>query len=141
MPVHDWSRVSDGTFHHFQTAWIPKLSVVLNSGLLPHGYYALAEKVSTGLVADILTVELRSAMKENFAEDEARGGTALATSSPKAAVMATLEPNIYAAKANHIVIRHSSNNRVVAILEIVSPGNKSSEKRFEIFVAKAIGAL
>jgi hypothetical protein len=43
MPVHDWTRAEAGIFHAFHVAWIPELQKVLNSGLLPEGFYALAE--------------------------------------------------------------------------------------------------
>jgi hypothetical protein len=44
MPLHDWTRVDAGIFHAFHVAWIPELQRVLNGGLLPEGYYALAEQ-------------------------------------------------------------------------------------------------
>jgi hypothetical protein len=44
MPVHDWRRVEAGIFHAFHVAWIPELQKVLNGGLLPEGFYALAEQ-------------------------------------------------------------------------------------------------
>jgi hypothetical protein len=55
MPVHDWSRVDAESFYQFHTAWIIHLSEALNQGLLPDGFYALAEQ-HTGRrnVADIL---------------------------------------------------------------------------------------
>ena len=34
MPVHDWTRVSPGTFHDFHGRWITHLSESLNAGLL-----------------------------------------------------------------------------------------------------------
>jgi N-terminal domain of reverse transcriptase len=38
MPVHDWTRVSAGIFHHFHFEWIGDLSRQLNRGLLPPDY-------------------------------------------------------------------------------------------------------
>ena len=35
MPIHDWTRVSDGTFHAFHVSWVSELQESLNSGLLP----------------------------------------------------------------------------------------------------------
>jgi len=43
MPVHDWTLVDAGIFHDFHTVWIGALRNVLSEGLLPEGYYALAE--------------------------------------------------------------------------------------------------
>jgi hypothetical protein len=46
MPVHDWTLVDEGTFHAFHTLWISRMMGTLNAGLLPNGYYALAEQVA-----------------------------------------------------------------------------------------------
>src|SRR5207302_142713 len=43
----------------------------------------------------------------------------------------------YAAKANTVVIRHSSDHKVVALLEIVSPGNKDRASAVRNFADKA----
>jgi hypothetical protein len=47
------------------------------------------------------------------------------------------EASQYAAKAKAVVVRHVSDHRVVAIVEIVSPGNKSSESDLSTLVRKA----
>jgi hypothetical protein len=51
------------------------------------------------------------------------------------------EVNYYAAKANAIAIHHVSNHRVVAMVEIVSPGNKNNQNGLNAFVRKAREAL
>jgi hypothetical protein len=51
------------------------------------------------------------------------------------------EADWYAAKANAIVVHHCSNHRVVAIVEIISPGIKISRKGLWAFVRKAEEAL
>jgi hypothetical protein len=51
------------------------------------------------------------------------------------------EPDMYAAKAKAVVIRHASNHRVIAIVEIVSPGNKNSRHGLRAFVSKAVEML
>src|SRR5205807_524185 len=56
MPVHDWTRVDAGTFHAFHTVWISEIMKALNAGLLPKGYYALAEQVATRMQTDVLTL-------------------------------------------------------------------------------------
>src|SRR5437764_13416103 len=73
MPVHDWTRVSAGTFHDFHVAWIAELRRTLNGGLLPRGYYALAEQVAGEIIPDVLTLQTTNnsgdtaALKEVFA--------------------------------------------------------------------------
>lgn len=44
MGVHDWTRVDAGIFHSFHQAWNAELNGVLNTGLLPQGFYALIEQ-------------------------------------------------------------------------------------------------
>src|SRR6266478_2118611 len=58
MPVHDWTRVNAGTFHDFHSAWIIHLKEALNDGLLPEGYYAMAEQHAGRVIADVLTLQL-----------------------------------------------------------------------------------
>lgn len=43
MPAHDWTRVIPGTFHDFHHEWISTIKRTLNDGILPLGYYAMAE--------------------------------------------------------------------------------------------------
>jgi hypothetical protein len=50
-------------------------------------------------------------------------------------------PHWYALKQSSVVVREVHNDRVVALLEIVSPGNKSSEYALERFVEKVATAL
>src|SRR5262249_17851650 len=56
MPVHDWARVEAGIFHDFHTVWIGHLRTALNEGILPEGYYALAEQHAGRSIADVLTL-------------------------------------------------------------------------------------
>lgn len=56
MPIHDWSRIDAGIFHHLHLLWIARISAGLNGGLLPEPYYALAEPVLGDVVPDVLTL-------------------------------------------------------------------------------------
>jgi hypothetical protein len=49
-------------------------------------------------------------------------------------------PEIYADKANRILVKHHL-GRIVAVIEIVSPGNKSSRAFLRDFVDKAVDFL
>jgi hypothetical protein len=143
MPVHDWTRVADGTFHDFHVTWIPLLKNVLNQGILPRGYYAMAEQVA-GITPDVLTLQaVDDEPTHSESSIEGDGGTALAVSRPRTSVIARLETEraFYADRANHIVIHHLSNDRVVAILEVVSAGNKSNQAVLDKFVRKVTEAL
>lgn len=89
MPIHDWTRVEDGTFHHFHTAWITHLCESLNGGILPSLTYAQAEQYP----------------------------------------------------GRKLVVRHTSGHRIIALIEILSPGNKVGSEALAEFVRKAVDAL
>jgi hypothetical protein len=100
MPIHDWTRVSAGTWHDFHLAWIAEIRNALNDGLLPPTYYAQAEQIA-----------------------------------------AETEMNDYVLKRRTIVVRHNSGDRIVALIELVSPGNKSAQHAIDTFAEKAQEAL
>jgi hypothetical protein len=139
MPVHDWTQVDAGIFHDFHHAWIEEIKRALNRGLLPTDHYALAEQIAGGLGPDVLTLQVPT----NGARvpDSPKGGIALVMSPPRVWFRDRTEVDQYAIKAKVIAIRHASNHRVVAIVEIVSPGNKNSRHGLRAFVEKAVELL
>jgi hypothetical protein len=149
MPIHDWTRVTAGTFHDFHTAWIAELRRALNGGLLPEGYYALAEQVATQVIPDVLTLQDLSdsaggpsGRVGSKAGDNGGVGVAVATAPPRVTLSDSVtEAMLLAARQRRLVIRHTTGDRIVAILEIVSTGNKEGRGMLQTFVDKAIGAL
>lgn len=141
MPIHDWTKVSPGTFHDFHTAWIASLRTTLNSGLLPQPFYALAEQLAGEIGPDILTLEEAPAQYGNATQEQPANTVALLDSPPKVKYTVQLEPDWYGGKRRSLMIRHSSDDRMVAIVEILSPGNKSSQRALNSFLSKAISAL
>src|SRR5437762_11904805 len=113
MPIHDWTRVIAGIFHDFHHSWIEELKRALNRGLLPPEYYALAEQIAGGVGPDVLT--LQSPANGAPPDREPVGGVALATVPPRVQYRLRAEPDMYAAKAKAVVVRHTSNHRVVAM--------------------------
>jgi hypothetical protein len=145
MPIHDWTRVSAGTWHAFHLSWIAEIQAVLNSGLLPPEYYAQAEQIAGPMGPDVLTLQVpeepgNGPTSATVSESNA-GGVAVATRPPKTRMTLEAEMDEYVLKRRTLVIRHSSGDRIVALLEIVSPGNKSSSHSLRSFVDKALEAL
>jgi hypothetical protein len=142
MDVHDWTRVEAGVFHDFHTAWIASLRTELN-GRLPEGYYALAEQHAGEMIADILTLHASPADEGptgSGPRTAANGGVALAWAAPRTRVRQIIEPGPHALRRT-LAIRHVSGHRLVAMIEIVWPGNKDRRRRVDGFVSKAIQAL
>lgn len=139
MPVHDWTRVEAGIFHDFHHTWITALKRALNRGLLPPDHYALAEQIAGGLGPDVLTLQHPGNGTPSLPDPA--GGIALAAAPPAVQFRLRTEPDLYASKAKAVVIRHASNHRVVAVVEIVSPGNKNNRHGIRAFVGKAVELL
>src|SRR5207253_2692980 len=124
MPVHDWTRVDAGIFHDFHHEWISEIKRALNRGILAPPYYALAERIAGVREAHVLT--LKGPAKGGKPEANPPGAVSLAEAPPKVHFRARAEIDIYASKAKAVVVRHVSGHQVIAVLEIVSPGNKNS---------------
>ena len=144
MPVHDWARVDDGTFHAFHLLWIGQLMGTLNRGILPRGYYAMGEQVATRMQTDLLA--LRVAPRPSSPIPPEEGGTAVAEAPPN--VRLTLRPNPKTParrpaprRGRRLVIRHVSGDQVVAVLEIVSPSNKDRKAHVRDLAEKVVRSL
>ncbi|HUY32276.1 MAG TPA: DUF4058 family protein [Pirellulales bacterium] len=143
MPIHDWTRVDAGIFHDFHLEWISTIKRALNQGLLPPEYYALAEQVAGGLHPDVLSLERSPEAGGDgpSSVSSPSGAIALAAAPPRVRFTATSESEAYTRKRRRIAIRHASGDHVVAIVEIVSPGNKGSRHTLRSFVEKSIELL
>jgi hypothetical protein len=82
------------------------------------------------------------------AQPDQRGDESLETgrsltllSRPRTRFMAESDAEFYRRKKSSVVVRHVSGDRIVSMVEIVSPGNKSSRHAFRAFVDKACELL
>jgi hypothetical protein len=135
MPIHDWTRVRANQFHHFHQTWTPLIATALNGGLLPDGYFAMTEQITGGPEPDVVTLSLPSKPG-----DGATGGLAVEEAPPKARHVARSDAAGYARKADRITVRHPDGD-MVAVIEIVSPGNKDSKHAVRSFARKAVEFL
>ena len=133
MPIHDWERLNDGDFHHFHQRWIQAIADNLNAGALPAEYMALSEQIAGRPIPDVVALQTAN-------PDEGSGGIAVASAPPTARTIAKFERGIYSKRTDRVVIRHGR-GKVVAIIEIASPGNKSSANALRTFVQKAADIL
>jgi hypothetical protein len=136
MPMHDWTRVEAGIYHDFHHEWISEIKRALNRGLLPPDYYAMAEQQAAGFGPDVLTLQ-----------DPLGGGAegnAIATltrTKPKTTHYARTPAEFHRRKKSSIAVRHVSGDRIVAMIEILSPGNKNNASAFHAFLLKACELL
>lgn len=135
MPIHDWTRVRANRFHDFHQTWIINIRNALNGGLLPSGYWAMAGSFTGGPEADVVTLSLPVKPIEDIA-----GGLAVADVPPRARFRAETDAARYARRADHVTVRHPD-GAVVAVIEVVSPGNKDSKHAIRAFARKAVELL
>jgi hypothetical protein len=133
MPVHDWTRVDAGILHDFHLGWMAALRQSLNGSLLPEGYYALVEQHAGTRIPDVLALHAPS--PGSLKPSNGTGSVALAA--PRMTRM-SLGPK---GQRRTLTIRHVSGHHVVALIEIVSPGNKDRPKNLGQFTAKVRTAL
>lgn len=136
MPIHDWTRVQAGLFHEFHQSWSVRLKDALNAGLLPEGFYALVEQRVDGPEPDVIAVEASLGPSP-------RTGCLTATLDAPRTRLTSRTPSDaarYASRANRIAIRHPLGD-VVAIVEIVSPGNKDTRHAIRAFTEKVAAFL
>lgn len=146
MPIHDWMKVDAGIFHAFHLYWIAAIDGALNDGLLPPDYYSLPEQVAGFGNPDVLALQLTSPQVPaetgtNGTHAVRSGGIAVATVPPKTRFTDHTDDASIVRKTRSVVIRHVSNHRIVAIIEIISPSNKSGKAEIESLVSKAVDFL
>jgi hypothetical protein len=117
MPMHNWTLVEAGIFHAFHHHWVSAISDTLNAGLLARNYYALPDV---------------SIMHGQPVPTGNEFGTRF---------MAESDDEFYRKKKSSVVVRHVSGDRIISMVEIISPGNKSSRHGFRAFLNKACGFI
>lgn len=134
MPIHDWTRVPAGLFHHFHQDWTVEIARALNRGRLPMGIAALVEQRLGPREADVLTIEGR-AIQPHYEQ----GG--IATVPPPAArIVRRTESGSFSDRANRVVVKHHL-GRIIAVIEVVSPANKDGRASLRDFVENTVDFL
>lgn len=143
MPIHDWGRVRAGVFHDFHQEWIGAIKRALNDGILPSGYYALSEQHVAGFGADVLTLQSSESPISGpaAARPEAPDAGGLLLAPPPLALTAETELDFYRRKQTAVVVRTADDDRMIAVVEVVSSGNKASQHAIQAFARKVVELL
>ena len=149
VPLHDWTRVRPGAYHDFHNSWATYLKRDLKR-LLPPGFYAETDSVVLfdppddtgtarreidvlGLHRDPTAVDTDTAAG---AEPMPAGGVALA----EAPALVRLD-DFAPTRRRRILVRHGSGDRVVALIEFASPGNRDAAPKVATFASKIVHGL
>jgi hypothetical protein len=139
MRVHDRTKTYAGTFHAFHLAWIGRLQGAPNARLLPAGHHALGEQIVGGAVPDVLTLDRRA--PESAGAPPSSGLESEVAAVPAATITAVVEAPRYPPRPRVVAVHHKSGDRLVALIEIVSPGNKDDAAEVGALVEKTVVAL
>ncbi|QEL17307.1 DUF4058 family protein [Limnoglobus roseus] len=137
MPIHDWARVDAGVFHGFHLRWIAEICKAMNNGLLPSGYYVDAEQVAERKEVDVLTLQMPTPV--GSPAEPSDGGVAVVEAGIGHRVAGKVKKP--KPRQRRLVLRHVTGHRVVALLELVSPGNKGRRTSAIEFAGKAYDAI
>jgi hypothetical protein len=143
--MHDWTRVIAGTYHDFHCCWLAEIKNRLNVGVLPEDHYAQVEQVMEGVTTDVLTLRTdppsNGSLSHNGSSPHNEVDVAVALAPPRTRFRAELDLTLCISRTRHIVIRHVSDHRMIALIELISPSNKASEYPFHTFLSKTLAAL
>jgi hypothetical protein len=126
MPIHDWTRMEAGDFHHFHHRWIAALADALNTGGLPAGYMAMMDRVFGQPLPDGIAGPSIPGSNSVTRQDKP----------PTARFVARYEKGAYSQRADQVVIRHVEYGDV-AVIVVVSPGHKGGRVWLRAFVERA----
>jgi hypothetical protein len=134
MPIHDWTRVGASVYHEFHGRWTYTIRDTLNAGLLPPGYVARAEQTMRTMGPDVSAHRSRPP-----APPSTSGHTAVAAG--RVRYRATAVPKPSAFRQRRLGIYDAGDERLVAIIELVSLGNKAGRYAVGSFVRKVVRAV
>ena len=117
MPVHDWTKVPAGIFHHFHHSWIEEIARALNRGLLPRDYYAMSEQITGGFGPDVLTLNLPVSGSLSAESPPSPGGIAVADAPPKVRFRARTEIDDVVRRADGFFIVFNHNHGIAEIAQ------------------------
>jgi Protein of unknown function (DUF4058) len=132
MPIHDWTRVPAGTYHFFHQRWISAIADALNGGGLPEGYFAMSEVDAKGPIPDVLALKARPPMPP-----DGPAGIAILDGLTRARLVTFGENTArYSRRADRLSV-YPPRGELIAVIEIVSPGDKDNTDGLKAFVRKA----
>ncbi len=146
MPVHDWTHVVElGEFHDFHLGFVATLRNTLNIILCSTDYYASAEGRIMGYEPDASAFERKK--PRGASRPQTSRGVAVQTAilqicetSPRTRFIDEAD-HFNALRESHVAIRNKRGDRLVAIVEILSPRNKDRADAILAFCNKLEKAL
>src|SRR5262249_18186906 len=136
MQIHDWTRVEASTFHDFHNSWITHLKEALNAGPLPPGYYAQSEQHWGRKIPDVLPLHTSDPDRVRTPPQPPEGGALAVAEAPPRVSRTLILPPSHVQLRRTLTIRHTSGHRIIALIEILSPGNKATRDALAEFVRK-----
>jgi hypothetical protein len=132
MPIHDWTRVQAGTYHFFHQRWISAIADALNGGGLPDGFFAMSKVDAKGPIPDVLALKSQPPVPP-----DGPAGIVVPDRSPRTRIVTRGENTAGYARRADCLSTYLPEGELIAVIEIVSPGNKDNTNGLSTFVRKA----
>ncbi len=132
MPIHDWSKFGDWLFHNQQFGWAVHLSGMLNTGGLPKGFYSLIS--SLDFVEPASDEDESDERPPEPPDLSTLPGVFHANEIPPHVRLNSEVSDFYERKRKRIRIYRECDDQIVATIEILSPGNKTSRPAIDRIV-------
>lgn len=133
MPIHDWTKVPAGKFHDFHGTWITTLKMALTRGVLPEGYVAETEQTAVDYKGEVVTLRSEAGKPPGMTSGV---GISAVLHPPQTKIHSKSLEAAQAPPTRNIAIRDDYNDELVAVIEIVSPGNKDGRAKMDAFKDK-----
>lgn len=129
MTLHHWPNPR-APWRSFHNHWVVRLVEYLNQGVLPNGFRARPTELIVGIEPDVLLLREADAVPYQTAAQPTLGEATLTAVLTPAAELPIV--GIYSAY---------DTSRLVAAIELVSPGNKDRPEAVQAFVEKVLFLL
>jgi hypothetical protein len=141
MPMHDWTQVDQGIYHAFYLDWLCRLKGALNS-VLPSSYYALVEQPLNDAGTDSLALPLYLAGGDKHPiqpfDDDSHASIKM--TQPIARHTGSVS-HYYLRKQRSIAIRQANEDKLMSVVELLSPCIKNTLMANTQFIKKVTAFL
>lgn len=128
---------ADRHWESFLASWANEIMATLNRDVLPPGYFAETQvHIGSRVEADVASFEQRDAPSRTNWNGN---GTALQSWAPPAAAL--VMPAVFPDEVEIQVFASETGPTLVAVIELISPGNKDRPETRRAFAAKCAGYL
>ena len=152
VAIHDWTRVDARRWYGFHLSWVVELCRALNAGVLPADHYADPEQPTPPPIPGLRMYRTSDDPPPDDADEPRDTAPRSETDATEVAEDDPASPRLslrltaplstaYAGAHRTIAVRHESDDRLVALVELASPSDKDRPHSVAAFTDRVAGAV